>query len=586
MDNMRIFWVNSLFIRLLVAIIVFIMVPVYIIGMGIYNRGISIVNDKISKSEVAQTTYFLKDLENEIERIRIQQYDCMTDEHLNKLNIAWDVLEWYDRSESVQQLQHRLFSIKNSSKYIKSVTAYIIPINKMISDSHINMDVDMEKYSNIRIPVNNRLSPIVLWNGKLYMTTSKSDGSVRNDPSTVIEIELDSDVLRNALASLNLYENSGAFLISASTSYLIGSSTGSFNNAAVTETIARGAKDSVNSTYIEIIGNERYFIATVYSSFLGMTLCKYLPVSQFMRHFNDFYVWAWIYTIVVLIVIVIYSFSTYRMVHKPLTKLVRAFNSIENGDLSITIERMKKDEFAYIYNRFNIMMEKLNTLIEQVYKQRILTQRAELKQLQSQINPHFLYNSFFVISTMARVGDNEGLETFSIHLGEYFKYITRSGVEEVPLRKEVDHACIYTEIQSARFSNRIKVIFEALPEKYAGFYVPRLIIQPVIENAFEYGMEKMLDKGVVRISFQEAVNKLIINVEDNGEGLTEDEIKKLQDSFSSSEENMEVTGISNIHRRLQLKFGPDSGLAISKSELGGLKVSLIIVLEENACTDC
>jgi len=115
--------------------------------------------------------------------------------------------------------------------------------------------------------------------------------------------------------------------------------------------------------------------------------------------------------------------------------------------------------------------------------------------------------------------------------------------------------------------------------------VPRLIIQPVIENAFEHGLEKMMEKGLVRISFEEKDNTLIINVEDNGEGMAANQLQKLCNAFSNDEEDMEVTAIVNIHRRLRLKFGPNSGLDVSESEFAGLKVSLHIVLEENTCTD-
>ena len=163
------------------------------------------------------------------------------------------------------------------------------------------------------------------------------------------------------------------------------------------------------------------------------------------------------------------------------------------------------------------MVKELKTLIEQSYKQKILVQRAEMKQLQSQINPHFLYNSFFILNTMARTEDYENIEKFTEQLGRYFQFITRSAADEVPLEKEVEHARVYTEIQAMRYSNRIKAYFEELPEEFWGIVVPRLILQPIIENAFEHGLGMVKKNGILTVSFEKLQNGLHIIIENNGE---------------------------------------------------------------------
>jgi two-component system sensor histidine kinase YesM len=131
----------------------------------------------------------------------------------------------------------------------------------------------------------------------------------------------------------------------------------------------------------------------------------------------------------------IYSFSAYKFIHKPLLELVRAFHKVESGDLQVSINHDSDNEFGYLYKRFNDMVKNLNMLIDQVYNQKILMQRAELKQLQSQINPHFLYNSLFMINTMARIGD-DNLITFTKYLGEYFRFVTRNSSDNKPLQRK------------------------------------------------------------------------------------------------------------------------------------------------------
>ncbi|PIB49060.1 hypothetical protein AOA60_29080, partial [Pseudomonas sp. 2822-17] len=120
----------------------------------------------------------------------------------------------------------------------------------------------------------------------------------------------------------------------------------------------------------------------------------------------------------------------------------------EKGGLDQPIEHSKKDEFGFLYDRYNKMMRRLKVLIDQDYKQKMMMQKAELKQLQSQINPHFLYNSFFILNSLAKIEDTERIELFTNMLGEYFRFITKNGESEVPLVDEIKHARTYTEIQS------------------------------------------------------------------------------------------------------------------------------------------
>ena len=209
-----------------------------------------------------------------------------------------------------------------------------------------------------------------------------------------------------------------------------------------------------------------------------------------------------------------------------------SFEQVKRGNLDINIEHEIDDEFRFIYRNFNSMVKELKTLIDQSYKQKILVQRAEMKQLQSQINPHFLYNSFFILNTMARTEDYENIEKFTEQLGRYFQFITRSAADEVPLEKEVEHARVYTEIQAMRYSNRIKAYFEELPEEFWGIVVPRLILQPIIENAFEHGLGMVKKNGILTVSFEKLQNGLHIIIENNGEIIEDKEMEFLRNKLT------------------------------------------------------
>ena len=123
-----------------------------------------------------------------------------------------------------------------------------------------------------------------------------------------------------------------------------------------------------------------------------------------------------------------------------LTLLMDAFNEMKKGNLNSRIHHSSKNEFSYIYEAFNDTEDKLNKLIDEVYVQKNLVQKAQMKQLQAQINPHFLYNSFFILSRRIKREDIEGAEKLSIHLSNYFKYLTRDGADYIMLYQEVVHA--------------------------------------------------------------------------------------------------------------------------------------------------
>jgi two-component system sensor histidine kinase YesM len=226
------------------------------------------------------------------------------------------------------------------------------------------------------------------------------------------------------------------------------------------------------------------------------------------------------------------------------------------------------------------MVENLKNLVDQVYKQKIMVQRSEMKQLQSQINPHFLYNSFFILNTMSRVGDYDNLECFTQQLGEYFQFVTRNAADEVPILKEVNHARVYSEIQAMRYSKRIRVEFNELPESFLKLVVPRLIMQPFIENAFEHGLGMKSAGGILVVRFENIGNEYQIIIEDNGDEITGEKIQELQVMLSNDSEAGEITAIQNIHHRIRLKFGPQSGVSVSRGGLGGLKVTLHIILQQ------
>lgn len=319
------------------------------------------------------------------------------------------------------------------------------------------------------------------------------------------------------------------------------------------------------------------YLVTIYKDALnGITLVNYTSLKAVYRPLRQYQPYFVVFTLFVTLMALLFLHIMNKQIKQPLAGLVQAFKTVEQGNFDINIECNNNNELAYLYSSFNSMVNRVKNLIDQVYKQKILYQKSELKQLQSQINPHFLYNSYFVLYDMAVSEDYENLADFAKHMGTYFQYITRNTFQFARLYEEVEHARIYANFQARRFRNRIKMEFEDLPECLHDRVVPKVILQPVIENVFEHGLKNKIKDGLLKISFEYTDDYFDIIVEDNGDDMDDDDIRSLQNLLANDDDSLECTGLVNIHRRIVLSCGKDSGVLVSRGELGGLKVVLHI----------
>ncbi|OKP89782.1 two-component sensor histidine kinase [Paenibacillus helianthi] len=564
---------HTIFIRMVVTYLVIIL-PILLLGLYLYNWSYKNASQDLSRATLSQLTYYLEALNREIEWMEIQQYDLAQDTELNKIAVTWEFMDDVQKRESLNYITQRVTSLKNSSAYISDVYVHIRTIDKTISAMNAIDDLDSGKYNFFQSVDLKKEGRLINWNNFLELSVAESSGRMGEPPLFIIQIELDNEKLKDSLKQINAYAESGSLLVSMQSGYALG--TGS--NA---QEMLQSYNQAMHEGKLEktrVLDGMRYHVDSFSSGKLGMAVVTYLPETAVKRPLTKFVLWAWLFAAASFLAVLMYSYATYKLVQKPLLVLVRSFKKMESGSLDIQIVHARKDEFGYLYLRFNQMLSRLRMLIDQDYTQKLMMQRAELKQLQSQINPHFLYNSFFILNSLAKQGDITRIEAFSNMLGEYFRFITRNGEDNVRLAEETRHSQMYTEIQKMRFSRRIHVQFDELPEELENIRVPRLILQPIIENAYEHCLEKQADEGELRVSFEKEETEVRIIVEDNGSGITDDGIETLRKRLDQKNESYEITGMINIHRRIQLIYGEGSGLFVDRSGLNGLKVVIRIRL--------
>lgn len=278
---------------------------------------------------------------------------------------------------------------------------------------------------------------------------------------------------------------------------------------------------------------------------------------------------------------------SYR-ISRPLLELKAMIGMVEKGNFKVEVPVRSKDEIGYLASSFNRMVQRLDRLTVQVYAARLKQTEAALKQLQMQINPHFLYNTLDSISAMAQM---EGVRTISriVHLlSQLFRYNINDKEYVTYIGNEMKHIRMYLEIQKVRFGDRFESHILIDPET-EHLPILKFTLQPLVENAFQHGLEAKVGKGTIWITTRLEEGALIIRVSDDGAGMDVERRSKIETFLHKQKETGPLTldpsteirsiGLANVHQRLYMHFGERYGMNIHSSLGNGTTIEIRI---ENA----
>lgn len=550
-----------------------VLMPLFYLSLIMNEYGARNVKAEITNSMRSKVHFYNSTLENEFTRIIQLMKEFAGYKDLDLLANRSEIMSNYEKIESIRTLQKELSVIKHSSNYVQSSSVHIPSIHRTISDNSYS-ELLQDEFQALNVVTNIYESPFIDWQDRLFISLPYPIQSNNKAPEFVVEIEISKNLLKQALLQFTDHSAGNTMLVNLEKGWKI-TADAEKENMWETTAIDKLGSSPQSLQQIEMNG-ERYWVALEHSRVLGTTLIMYEREQTIMGPLRQFRIWFWMISGLSLIVIIFVSYSVYRLIHQPLRNLVRAFRKVEQGNLSPTVTPRGNDEFKYLYDQFNRMVHYLQQMICEVGEQKYRAQHAELKQLQSQINPHFLYNCLFILYRLARKSGDENLSHFAKYLSDYFQFMTRNSSDDVTLSEEVRHARNYVSIQMFRFAHHIEVVFEELPAAYESMIVPRLILQPIIENAYKYGLEPKEAGGKLHIRFMKEADGLLILVQDNGDDSNEAIATGLQQRLDNMELSQETTGLINVHKRLRYRFGPDYGLAIDKKDSRLFSVSLML----------
>lgn len=279
-------------------------------------------------------------------------------------------------------------------------------------------------------------------------------------------------------------------------------------------------------------------------------------------------------TLAITVVALTLARNTTKRLYRPINKVVAKMNDVSRGDLGTRIELEDMDsDGRKLAGGFNIMMDEIDVLMERVKEEQRQLDKMRFNALQSQIQPHFLYNTLECIHWQALSNGSQEISTMVKALAQYYRICLSEGKDIIPLRVELEHIRNYLIIQNMRYGNIITLV-EKVEEKHLSMMIPKLTLQPLVENSIYHGIRiKEGLTGTVEIEVCETEDAVVLTVKDNGGGMESERIDYINQNISEMDRDVGY-GITNINKRIELMCGEQYGLRFRQNEGEGICVEI------------
>jgi len=279
---------------------------------------------------------------------------------------------------------------------------------------------------------------------------------------------------------------------------------------------------------------------------------------------------------VILILTVLLSYYIPLSITHPIRKLSEVTDQVAKGDLTVRSDIKSGAEVGMLSDSLNTMIDKINELLEQVKKEQIRLRKAEFELLQAQINPHFLYNTLDTIVWLAEAGDQKKVVSMVGSLSDFFRTSLNQGKDIISVKEELQHVRSYLEIQQVRYQDILEYEIR-VPKELNRYLIPKITIQPLVENALYHGIKNKRGIGKIVISGKKEEDHFRIRIEDNGIGITKERLLQVREGIENKIlTGHDIYGLYNVNERIRLNFGEKYGIFIESRYGEGTVVSIVL----------
>ncbi|MNW37733.1 Sensor histidine kinase YpdA [compost metagenome] len=558
--------------RIFVAFLFALVVPTLVISLSSYYISVKVLKNKVSSSYIETAMYIGNSIEKDLFQLeQMSDYFFSNSREYDYLsNYYGNTAELYSGFNKMNQSVDNYFSYVQISPYVSSIAMLGRNGNLYLygSDSFKFEPESMKQsaWFNQTISLDGKINWIGVQNLKTTTGLSKTVVSFSrvikdSDFKKMIGVAyfaVSNDVFSNSLKKVNTNSNNQIIILDNNGSVVVHPDT-----SQVHQSFKDLSKlDAENGSFISTENGKRYLVAYQYLNQYGWWVVEKIPYSELIKD-NKQIINATLY--VFLISLIIFTFILFFVssaIVKPIKGLTKIMKNVKNGKLDSRSTYTREDEIGIMSHNFNYMLDRINMLFDTIIEEQKMKRDAEYKALQSQINPHFLYNTLNTIRWMAIIKKEDNIKAVVESLGRLLKNTTSKMDPYILVKDELNNLKDYVFIQMLRYKDKFEIIYE-VEEECLDCQCIKFILQPIIENAIFHGIEPKEGRGTIWIKAEIHNNDLIFTIKDNGVGIPSHKIKDL---LSDDKKRFNGIGIKNINDRIKLEYGQQYGVQIESRE--------------------
>lgn len=582
--------------KLFISYVIISIVPIAAISIALYAQTYSTIENKVavySQQIIYQT---VGKLDGKLESVQDLSLQIVADgrfqERLEGVRRQTEPLRAENERQEVERELDRIISsrsdvvgaeiVLNGSDRVMSSGEYLADAQEIRNDPvYLKLMADSKAYA-WKGAVNYASTQVLYPNITIFIRKIKSPHSGEDIGALVLGIK--EFAIADTYSYIDLGPTGFVFVVDSGgrvVSHLDKSKLNRASEYALVSEIVHASVDQ-SRTFSSELDDKKVLVSYGVSELTDWFMVSVIPHGYLTEEIGKIKTISIRLGLVLLLASVLISFYISSTISRPAEVLVRAMRRVESGDLGVNVSLRTRNEIGMLGKHFNHMIRRMNELIKRVYESELVKKEAEVKALQSQINPHFLYNTLSIIDSMASIKKEKEISEIAQRLSDIFRY-SISGNDVSTIREEINQVQRYLYIQKIRYKDKITETIEVAPET-EDCLVTKLLLQPIVENAIVHGICRIRGPGHLTVKvYPSDEETLRIEVSDNGQGMSNDRLQQIRERLREADMHILSTeprdgniGIANVHRRIRNTFGEEYGLSID-TELGrGTQVVLTI----------